>query len=176
MSVKKSCDCTDDMLTRKLHDEIHCLRRLIILIFAKSYLLSYLAAYASKCIIIFCHDPCKGLIAVIPELLFYGKGSGDIISLIHGLVGDEAVHLRSVAQKFQCRRDNNIKNSYSLVRVLSVVLLDILLGTGNIYGQLHICLVIASVRIHEWHNIMHGVDISKFSSVPSVSKSSLSQL
>ena len=115
-------------------------------------------------------DISQRLAAVVGKFLFHGEGRGDLIALIHGLVGNEAVHLRPQGDDLQHDGDHHLKEIVFVVRVGGVFLVQISQHIGQVDPLADERLVVTSVWIHQGHDQMHRVDVSELCAVFSVSE------
>ena len=115
-------------------------------------------------------DVRQRLAAIVGKFLFHGEGRGDLVALVHGLVGDKAVHFRPQGDDLQHGGDHHLKEIVFVVRVGGVFLVQIGQNIGQVDPLADERLVVTAVWIHQGHDQMHGVDVSKLCAVFSVSE------
>ena len=115
-------------------------------------------------------DISQRLAAVVGKFLFHGEGRGDLIALIHGLVGNEAVHLRPQGDDLQQDGDHHLKEIVFVVRVGGVFFVQIGQHVGQVDPLADERRIVTSVGIHQGHDQMHGVDVSELCAVFPVSE------
>ena len=77
-------------------------------------------------------DLSEGLCAVVRENFLDREGGGYLVALVHGAVGDEAVHLGPQGNDFQYRSHHHLKQIVPILRILRIFLRQVGVHIGQV--------------------------------------------
>ena len=150
-----------DYEARQLVKDIHRVRRAVAAAALDvRYLLVQILAQGIERGAFLSVNKSRALFGDVAELLFYDEWRRQLIALIHILVHNEAVELRTQNDNLQNSGDDDVEQGEFEHGIFRVSFFDVLIDIRQVDALGYERLVVAAVGIQHGHYKVHAVDIS----------------
>ena len=116
-----------------------------------------------------CVEKRQPFLGAVVELLLHHKGGGHFLPLVHGLVGDEAVHLGTQGDGLDDGGYDEMEDGVREFRLRLVLLSQIGVDGRQIHPLGNVSLVVTAVGVDVRHDVVHGVQVADEIAILSIS-------